>query len=189
MNQVDIRMGLYWLAVGSFTLTALVCDWKMRKIPNWLTVPSLVLALVFHLFFDGWAGLKFTAAGFALGFGLLLVLWLVGSGGAGDVKLMGALGAWLGFRLTLYVIVISTMIVALGSIVFLFIELCLRGWSLTRRRYLGKFNAARAKAQGVDQESAHLKWRDRRRIMPYAIPVSLATWLMLTVDSWIAMTK
>lgn len=189
MPEVDLRTAIYWIAVTSFTATALVCDLKTRKIPNWLTVPALVAAVAFHGFFDGWRGLSFAATGFALGFGFLLVLWLIGSGGAGDVKLMGALGAWLGWRLTLYVIIVSTAIVAVATVGFLFIELCLRGWSATRRRYLGKFNAAAASSRGLDDETAQLKWRERRRIMPYALPVGLATWLMLTLDLWLALGR
>ena len=80
-------------AVMLFTGLAFLCDLKTRRIPNWLTVISLVLALAFHLTTGGWPGLLAALGGFAVGFGILLVLWLIGGGGGGDVILMGALGA------------------------------------------------------------------------------------------------
>ena len=179
MLSLDARSTVQVLAVGVFTLAALACDLKTRKIPNVLTVPAFIFAVLFQVWFDGWAGFTAAAAGFGLGFGMLFVLWLIGGGGAGDVKLMAALGTWLGGRQTFYVLVISTLFVAIGSIAFLLIEAAIRGWSFTRRRYFGRFNADRAKAEDVDQATAVRRWRERRRIMPYALPVGLATWLIL----------
>ena len=179
MLTIEPRSLIQVLAVGSFTLAALAFDLKTRKIPNLLTVPAFLLAVIFQVWCSGQDGLVSAAAGFGLGFGTLLILWLLGGGGAGDVKLMGALGAWLGGRLTVYVLVISTLFVAFGSVMILFIEAILRGWKFTRRRYTGRFDESRAAEQGQDRESSIRKWRERRRIMPYALPVGLATWLIL----------
>ena len=88
----------FLIAVLVFTIIAMVTDLSTRKLPNWLTVPAFVAAIVFHTFTSGWRGLGLCMGGFAVGFGLLLVLWLIGGGGGGEVKLMGALGAWLGPR-------------------------------------------------------------------------------------------
>ena len=89
------------IAVVALTCIAGSTDWWKRKIPNWLTVGAFALGLAFHSATQGWVGVRFTLAGFALGFGILFVLWMTGSAGAGDVKLMGALGAWLGTSLIL----------------------------------------------------------------------------------------
>ena len=179
MLLTNARDTVLMLSVGVLTLWALATDLRSRKIPNALTVPALILALVFHGWFEGWPGLKSAAAGFALGFGTLLVLWLVGGGGAGDVKLMGALGTWLGGRLTLYVLIGSTVLVAIGSVLFLLIEGFLRTCSFTRQWYRGKLDAERAVATGRPRAASAQKWRERRRIMPYALPVGLATWLIM----------
>ncbi len=125
-----LQMLIRWLpvlaAVG-LTATALATDLRWRRIPNKLTVPAFVAALVFYTAAYGQPGLWFALAGFLLGFGMLLVLWLLGGGGGGDVKLMGALGAWLGWRQTLYVLIASTVLVAVGAVVFMFIEWLARG--------------------------------------------------------------
>ena len=64
------------IAVMLFMLLALVTDLKDRRLPNWLTVSSAALGLVYHLATGGWDGLLFSLGGFATGFGLLLLLWL-----------------------------------------------------------------------------------------------------------------
>ena len=76
-------------------LIAAVTDVRSERIPNWLTFPSLALAIVF------WTAMEFprgglVAAGGAIGTAFpLLVLFLMKGGGGGDVKLFAALGAWL----------------------------------------------------------------------------------------------
>ena len=81
-----------FLVVLAIVGVAVPVDLKTRRIPNGLTVPAFVCGVVFHVIRGGWAGLGFSLGGFATGFGILLVLWLIGGGGGGDVKLMG--GHW-----------------------------------------------------------------------------------------------
>lgn len=71
-------------------------DWRYRRIPNWLTVPGLILGVAVNAAAGGWAGLKTSLLGAALGLGLLLPLVLLKTLGGGDWKLVGALGALLG---------------------------------------------------------------------------------------------
>ncbi len=179
MLGLDAKMLIQVVAVLLFTGAAVALDLRTRKIPNYLTVPAFILGLIFQCAFDGWDGLKSGLAGFGLGFGTLLVLWLIGGGGAGDVKLMGALGTWLGGQVTLLVMIVSTAFVAVGSVLFLMIETTLRGWSATRRRYMDGVHDDVLKKRGEERDTAIARWRQRRRIMPYALPVGLATWVIL----------
>ena len=103
------------VVVALFTLTAMIWDLKTRRLPNWLNATALVLALVFHGVNGGWSGIVNSLAGFGVGFGILLVLWLTGGGGAGDAKFMGALGAWLGATLTLIVFFGSGVLALIGA--------------------------------------------------------------------------
>jgi prepilin peptidase CpaA len=170
---------IFLIAVSGFTLAAAVSDLRTRKLPNWLTVPAFALALVAHTAANGLPGLGFSLLGFVAGFGILLVLWLIGGSGGGDVKLMGALGAWLGARLTLRVFFVSAgLIGAYVSVAFVF-TFCTHGFIFFRRRYLVGTSPGKGTSAGDDQ------WRRQQRlrcrIMPYAVPVAVSTWLVLVL--------
>jgi prepilin peptidase CpaA len=105
-----LKQGVWMLAV----IPALVAgwtDWRWRRIPNWLTVPALLLGIAVNCVATGWAGAKESLLGAGLGLGLLLPFVLIRSLGAGDWKLAGALGAFLGpSRLT--TVLLGTVLVA-----------------------------------------------------------------------------
>ena len=71
-------------------------DWRSRRIPNWLTVPGLFVGVAANALVWGWAGAKASLLGAGLGLLLLLPFVLIRSLGAGDWKLVGAVGAFLG---------------------------------------------------------------------------------------------
>ena len=71
-------------------------DWRSRRIPNWLTVPGLILGVVVNTYLFRLQGTKQSLLGAALGLGILLPFVLLRSLGAGDWKLVGAIGAFLG---------------------------------------------------------------------------------------------
>ena len=74
-------------------LAAAVADAKTGKVWNVVTYPAIVAGLLVSTSVDGMDGLTRSLAGFAAGFGPLLVCWVAGGVGGGDVKLMGAVGA------------------------------------------------------------------------------------------------
>jgi prepilin peptidase CpaA len=92
-------------------LVAGVLDWRYRRIPNWLTVSGFAVGVLVNTIFYRWPGLKAALLGTALGLGLLLPFVMIRSLGAGDWKLAGALGACLGPRQLLSVLV-GTILVA-----------------------------------------------------------------------------
>jgi prepilin peptidase CpaA len=87
--------------VGGAVLVAVIAgwtDWRSRRIPNWLTVPGLLVGVALNTAFYGWAGLKISLLGAGLGLLVLLPFVLLRSLGAGDWKLGGSLGAFVGWR-------------------------------------------------------------------------------------------
>ncbi|WP_027181220.1 A24 family peptidase [Oleidesulfovibrio alaskensis] len=80
----------------SILMTAVVTDIRAMRIPNWLTFPAMFAGLAGHGAAGGADGLLFSLAGLGLGAALMLLPFLAGVMGAGDVKLMGAAGAFLG---------------------------------------------------------------------------------------------
>ena len=89
---MDYRTG-FVLAVA---LVAVICDLRTRRIPNALTFGAAAAGLAFAFYTGGWSGLGQAAAGWFVGALLLFPLFALGGMGAGDVKLVAALGAWLG---------------------------------------------------------------------------------------------
>jgi prepilin peptidase CpaA len=80
-------------------LTAAVFDVRYRRIPNWLTVTGVVLGLAMNtLIGSPEAGVMFALAGLGVAFGVYVVLYALRAMGAGDVKLMAAIGALLGWE-------------------------------------------------------------------------------------------
>lgn len=75
---------------------AVATDLKSHRIPNLLLWPALSFALMLHMMSGGIDGLITAAGGLALGLVMLLPLYAIGSMGAGDVKLLGIVGSFLG---------------------------------------------------------------------------------------------
>ena len=97
-------------------------DYRRRIIPNFLTLPAMALGLILNLMGRGWInGSLFSIPGLLAGIGLLLLPFVFGQMGGGDVKLMGALGAFLGAYAILNVFLYTTLaggLFALGAAIY-----------------------------------------------------------------------
>jgi prepilin peptidase CpaA len=106
-----------WMFTLGLTLLAGLLDFRTRKIPNWLTVPALILGIGVHILTGGWSGAKGSLEGAGLALVVLLPLVLLRGLGAGDWKLMGAVGAFLGPVIFLFVLLGSILISGLMAMV------------------------------------------------------------------------
>jgi prepilin peptidase CpaA len=106
--------------VSAGVLVAAATDlWKF-KVHNALTVPLGLMGLIYHACVGGWPGLGASFLGAAFGFSILFLFYVMGGMGGGDVKLMAAIGAWLGAPLTFVVFMVSSIaagVYAVGLIV------------------------------------------------------------------------
>src|SRR5262245_40960203 len=82
----------------SLTLAVIACtfDLRTRRIPRVLTIGGAIAGVAFHVMTGGWMAGAASLAGWTVGIAILLVPFALGGLGGGDVKLLGALGAWLG---------------------------------------------------------------------------------------------
>jgi prepilin peptidase CpaA len=92
-------------------------DYRKRRIPNWLTVPGLLVGIGLNVAVNGWVGLKTSLLGVGLGLLLLLPFVLLRSLGAGDWKLAGALGAFVGASALLDLLLASVFVAAVMAAV------------------------------------------------------------------------
>ena len=106
-----------WALTILLTALAAFVDFRSRKIPNWLTVPAFVAGLTLRTVLFGWPGAKSALAGTGLALLVLLPLVLMRALGAGDWKLMGAVGAFLGPLMFLFVLLGSILVSGIMAIV------------------------------------------------------------------------
>lgn len=113
----------------AFVATAALLDLRTRRIPNWLNAAAIVLAVVIGVFESGGRGLAASGAGLATGALIFLPFYLAGGFGAGDVKAMGAIGAFLGPRGAL---VTAAWILVVGGLCAV-VVLAARRWRASSR--------------------------------------------------------
>jgi prepilin peptidase CpaA len=163
---------------------AIIDIWTFR-VPNFLTVPAIIAALVFHAAAPPPASLASSLAGLGFGAGILFVLYMGGIMGAGDVKLMAAVGAWLGLPAVFSVFVISGMATGLYSVSLL-------AWDRGIRRTLALFYAQLcqlpmgAGGPATDTSIADaVRAPDRRkRLVPFAAMVALGVIVLGLFPNW-----
>jgi prepilin peptidase CpaA len=85
-------------------------DWRSRRIPNWLTIPALLVGVATNTLVRGWPGTKDSLLGAGLGLALLLPFVIIRALGAGDWKLVGALGAFLGPRELILILIVTIFV-------------------------------------------------------------------------------
>lgn len=100
-------------------LISLITDIKKRKILNVVTLPAILFGFFYYTAFQGIEGFLFSGKGFLLGLSLLLIPYLLGGMGAGDVKLMAAIGALMGPSFVLYSFIYIALIGGLISVVLI----------------------------------------------------------------------
>lgn len=108
--------------IVSLGLAAVACGWDLRtrRIPQVLTLGGAIAGLAFHVVSGGWTAGVASATGWAVGIAIFFLPFALGGLGAGDVKLLGAIGAWLGPMNALWVGLYAG---AAGGILAIFVAL------------------------------------------------------------------
>src|SRR5258708_10363677 len=108
----------YPATAAACALVGSVFDVKSRRIPNFITVPSFLLGLAMHFALGGWKQLLTSlAAGIICGL-VFLVFYLAGGMGAGDVKLIMAVGCIAGLSHVAYLLVLTALSGGVMAVVF-----------------------------------------------------------------------
>ncbi len=159
-----------WLVSVVLIVAAVIDGWKL-KVPNWLTFPMILSGWVYSFAADGWSGLAWSLLGTAAGLGMLYFLYAIGGMGAGDVKLLAGIGAWVHLQHTFYIFAATTVV---GAIMAIIMVLRSGEW----RKHLAQFFAiGREIMQTKDPEQLFQKAAERKPTMlllPYGIPMTIA---------------
>ena len=154
-------------------LTATVTDIRSRRIPNFLTLGGALFGIVFQITFNGLDGLLAALGGWAVGFAFMIPGYALRQTGAGDVKLMAAVGTFLGPAST---VIAAASGIFIGAVVALFIAFVGRGVS-PWRRYGGMLSCllVTGKAVYVAPQAGELMAKK----FPYAFAIAAGTLVAL----------
>lgn len=169
--MIDVSRGVIWF-VSIVLIEAAVIDGLKLKVPNWLTFHMVVGGLGYAAWTGGSAAFLSALAGAAVGLALLLPLYAIGGMGAGDVKLLAGVGAWVGPTLTLWAFVTSSVVGAVMALVMV-------AWSGNFIKHWVQFqaigheiltvrNPAKLAATAAERKS-------RMMLLPYGIPIAVGT--------------
>ncbi|MGT2427777.1 A24 family peptidase [Cupriavidus basilensis] len=118
MSTASLLLSLTGPSTIALVLTAAALDLKHRRIPNWLTFGAWLLALPVQICIHGLSGGAFAwAGGWLTGFAILLPFYLLRGMAAGDVKLMAAVGAWLGVAMAFHIALATFVIGGVWALV------------------------------------------------------------------------
>jgi prepilin peptidase CpaA len=138
--------------LGGVLLLAAIYDHRFQRIPNLVTYPTMVIGLAHHCLTNGLDGFLLSAGGLALGIGIFILPYLMGGMGAGDAKLMGAVGSILGPRGVFIAFLFTSLVGGIYALILLLIKLeygkdCIRRWGTVLKTFIftGQFVSIPAK--------------------------------------------
>jgi prepilin peptidase CpaA len=170
----------YFLIVFLIILVIIsaIADLKTQKIPNFVTLPGMLIALAYHTALNGFDGLLFSAAGIGIGIALLIIPYLMGGMGAGDAKLMGAIGGVLGAKAVFYAFL---LIAAVGGIYALILIVIYRTEykGFFRKKYDDLVNFILTRKYIPDTEE---RSKNRPRLC-YGLAIALGTGIYILLDA------
>ncbi len=110
------------LILAIFLATAALMDLARHRVYNWLTLPGMALGLILNLIFYGWAGFGFACLGLLAGGLIFSPAFYFGGMGAGDVKLMAVVGAFMGWVFAINAAIYTALLGGATAIILLLIQ-------------------------------------------------------------------
>jgi prepilin peptidase CpaA len=162
------------IIMGCLLVAAMVFDVRYFKIPNLLTLPAMLSGLVYHTLSGGGAGLLFSLGGLVAGLAVLLILFLMGAMGAGDAKLMGAIGALSGTHAVLNAALFSMVAGAVYALILILFRYSACKEVLPRLRLQLNYFMSTGKLAEVS-----LKNRKNEPKLCYAVAIATGTFFVM----------
>ncbi len=172
-NTILNGMATHWhiWLVSVVLVVAAVIDGWMLKVPNWITFPMIASGWLYSFATAGFPGLGWSVLGSIVGLSLLFFLYAIGGMGAGDVKLLAGIGAWVYVEHTFYIFAATTVIGAIMAVIMV-------AWSGNWLKHYAQFQQITydifkiRDAEVLFQQAADRK--SKMLLLPYGIPMTVA---------------
>jgi prepilin peptidase CpaA len=160
-----------WLVTVILIVAAVIDGWKL-KVPNWITFPFVISGWVYWTTCQGWEGLGWSLVGTLVGLALLLPAYAIGGMGAGDVKLLAGVGAWVCGTNTFYAFCVSAVVGGIIAVGMVVIRKSWRHHSGQLKTIINEIMVIRDPSQlatiAAERKSSML-------LLPYGIPIAIGT--------------
>lgn len=160
-----------WLVTATLVVAAVIDGWKL-KVPNWITFPMIMSGWVYSGLAFGWEGLGYSLLGTAIGLALLMPAYAIGGMGAGDVKLLAGVGAWVWGTTTFYSFCLSAII---GGVIAVGMVLYQRGWRKHRQQFEVILNEILTVRDPNQLSVIAAERKSSMLLLPYGIPIAIGT--------------
>lgn len=158
--------------VCAILILAAWIDGKQLRVPNWITFPMVFAGLVYNSWVGGWSGLGDALIGMIVGLATLLPLYAIGGMGAGDVKLMAGIGAWLGAAVTWHAFCVSVVVGAIMAVAMVL-------WRKSWKKHYGNFQMILLEFLTVKNPRELSRIAAERKpqmlLLPYGIPICIGS--------------
>lgn len=151
-------------------IVAAVIDGKQLKVPNWLTFPFILSGWVYATAAYGLEGLGWSLLGTVVGLALLLPAYAIGGMGAGDVKLLAGVGAWVGAIPTAYAFAVSAVV---GALIAVGMVLYRRAWSKHKNQFFGILTEISTIKDPNKLAEIAAERKPKMLLLPYGIPIAI----------------
>jgi prepilin peptidase CpaA len=169
--MAQVPQEVIWL-VSVVLIEAAVIDGLKLKVPNWLTFHFVLGGWAFWTWYSGGIGLVRSLEGAGLGLVLLLPLYAIGGMGAGDVKLLAGVGAWIGPILTLGAFVASAVVGGVMAVVMV-------AWTGQYARHWAMFQTIGTEILSIRNPAKLAEIAAGRKptmlLLPYGIPIAIGS--------------
>jgi prepilin peptidase CpaA len=163
-----------WVVTVTLVVAAVIDGMKL-KVPNWITFPMIVSGWIYSATlspYAGWEGLVYSLIGTAVGLALLMPAYAIGGMGAGDVKLLAGVGAWVWGTTTLYAFAVSAVI---GGIIAVGMVLAGKGWDKHRNQFWMICNEIMTVKDPDKLSTIAAERKPTMMLLPYGIPIAIGT--------------
>lgn len=163
-----------WLVTVTIIAMAVVDGWQLR-VPNKMTYPMIVLGWFYSYTlseYPGWEGLGYSLMGTAVGLLTLLPAYAIGGMGAGDVKMMAGIGAWMWVEVTLYSFAVATVV---GGILAVAMVLIAGTWEKHKQQFWLICNEIMVIRDPEKLSEIAAERKPRMKLLPYGIPIAIGT--------------